>query len=80
MNYKITNKIQNDETLTLSVEYHFGDTIVNCDVAIFQPKTLDDISTALENRAASEQQKLDAIKTNEELLKQIPTGKVVNIQ
>lgn len=80
MKYKILNSSQNEETVTVRVEYTLEDnSTLTLDVPIFMPQTVDDITTGIENRAMSEQAKLDATKVAKELMSQIPTGEVVNM-
>lgn len=63
MNYTITKKVQQEETLTTSIEFIYKDILRTADVSHFHPKSENDIHVGISNRIASEIKKIDAIET-----------------
>lgn len=57
MNYKILSR-RTEETVITTVEYDFNGEVVVVDVAHFMPQSEDDIILGIENRAVTEQQRL----------------------
>jgi hypothetical protein len=58
MTYKILSTRQNIELLYTLVEYNFNDTILEIEVAHFNPQSTEEVETNIVNRAQSELQKL----------------------
>ncbi len=71
MTYTILKAEQNEQTITTTVEYNFDGTIVTVDVAHFAPQSVKEINQNIENRALSEQKKLDDIAVAKQLLAQL---------
>ena len=72
MAYEIKNVVQNEEILTVTVEYTFDDNSVKTiDVPIFRPTSKQDVITGIENRYASEVVKLEAEKKAKEILDEV---------
>ena len=70
--YKINSTRIEGETLTASVTYTLkDDTLLDIDVPIFQPQSVDDVLNGIANREVSEQSKHDAIPTNETIQDQL---------
>lgn len=61
--YKIISVRQNDETLTVTVDYTVGNEVKRVDVPIFAPKTKDDVILGLNNRALTIKAKQEASAT-----------------
>lgn len=77
MNYKIISKSQNEQVISLEVEYNLVSTSMTTQVSVFNPATNEDIHNACVNRGLSEQSRLDAIAAVTELFPTVPTGEVV---
>ena len=72
MQYTILNKTNNGPILICTVEYILNDnSTVTVDVNIFAPQTIDDVLTAISNRALTEQTNLDNITVAQELFNNI---------
>ena len=70
--YKILSTSVNVETLITEVEYTFkGNSKQVISVPHFQPQNKRDVIIGIENRAISEQAKLDAEKKNEIIKKEL---------
>ncbi len=63
MTYKIISTRQIDETLFTTVEYNFDGTLVTTEVAHFMPKSEEEITQNIINRAASEVARMEATAT-----------------
>jgi hypothetical protein len=74
MTYKILSTRQVDETLFTTVEYNFDGYIVITEVAHFMPKTEEEITQNIINRAASEVIRMEASSTIVTLLENIVIG------
>jgi len=74
MTYKILSTSQMAETLFTTVEYNFDSTIVTIEVAHFMPKTEEEITQNIINRAASEVVRIEASSTIVTLLENIVIG------
>ena len=74
MTYKILSTRQVDETLFTTVEYNFDGTIVTTEVAHFRPKTEEEITQNIINRAASEVARMEAATTVATLIGSIVVG------
>jgi hypothetical protein len=59
MNYKILDR-RTEQTVFTTVEYDFDGRIVTVDVAHFMPESEQDIITGIENRAVTEQKRLES--------------------
>lgn len=59
MNYKILDR-RTEQTVFTTVEYDFDGQIVTVDVAHFMPESEQDIITGIENRAVTEQKRLES--------------------
>lgn len=77
MNYKILSATVQGSDITTLVKYDFLD--IPIDVYHSRPKTLDDISTGIINRALSEQTKITDASDSASLVEIIPTGTIVEI-
>lgn len=64
MTYTIKSSRQVEETIFTTVEYDFDGVIVEVEIPHFMPQSKEDIILGIENRAVSEQRKLDAIELN----------------
>ena len=62
MTYKIISKRQDSDTLLTTVEYNFDGVILTIDVPHFQPQSVKEVITGIENRGVSEERKLNAVK------------------
>jgi hypothetical protein len=62
MNYKITAKSQNGDTLNTSIEFTYDGEVRQVSVPHFQPKSLEEIEVGIQNRIASEVKAIDAAK------------------
>ena len=62
MTYKIISKRQDSDTLFTTVEYNFDGVILTIDVPHFQPQSVKEVITGIENRGVSEERKLNAVK------------------
>jgi Mg/Co/Ni transporter MgtE len=72
MSYKIISIEPREETLNTEVEYTFNDgTKKIVTVSHFMPKTQEEVLQNIQNREDSEQIKIQAIKKNEELAKEL---------
>jgi hypothetical protein len=74
MTYKILSTRQVDETLFTTVEYNFDGTIVTTEVAHFMPKTEEEITQNIINRAESEMIRIQASSTIATLVENIVIG------
>jgi len=74
MTYKILSTSQVAETLFTTVEYNFDGTIVTTDVAHFMPKTEEEITQNIINRAESEIARIEAANTIATLVENIVIG------
>jgi hypothetical protein len=74
MTYKILSTSQVAETLFTTVEYNFDDTIVTTEVAHFMPKTEEEITQNIINRAESEVVRMEASSTIATLVENIVIG------
>jgi len=63
MNYKITAKSQNGDTLNTSIEFTYDGEVRQVSVPHFQPKSLQEIEVGIQNRIASEVRAIDAFKS-----------------
>ena len=80
MKYTINTTSQSDETLNVNVTYTMNDgSELILDVPIFAPQNADDVTTGIENRALSEQAKIDRTKVVENIIDEIPVGEVITI-
>lgn len=78
MNYKITKKELNGETLNTSIEFVYKDIVRTADVSHFHPKSEQEIHIGISNRIASEIVKIDAIEAASLIDLPIGEEKVVN--
>jgi len=74
MTYKILSTRQIDESLFTTVEYNFDGTIVTIEVAHFMPKTEEEITQNIINRASSEVTRMEAASTIATLVETIVIG------
>ena len=74
MTYRITSTRQVDETLFTTVEYNFDGVIVTTEVAHFMPKSEEEITQNIINRAASEVARMEAAATIAALIEGIVIG------
>ena len=74
MTYKILSTSQVAETLFTTVEYNFDGTIVTTEVAHFMPKTEEEITQNIINRASSEVIRIQASSTIATLVESIVIG------
>jgi hypothetical protein len=74
MTYKIISTRQIDESLFTTVEYNFDGTIVTTEVAHFMPKTEEEITQNIINRASSEVARIEAVTTVATLIETIIVG------
>ena len=74
MTYKILSTSQVAETLFTTVEYNFDGNIVTTDVAHFMPKTEEEITQNIINRAESEIARIQASNTIATLVENIVIG------
>ena len=74
MTYKILSVNQIEESLFTIVEYDFDSTIVTTEVAHFMPKTEEEITQNIINRAESELVKIQAAETIAALVETIVIG------
>ena len=74
MTYTILSTRQVDETLFTTVEYNFDGTIITTEVAHFMPKTEEEITQNIINRAASEVARMQAATTVATLIGSIVVG------
>jgi len=74
MTYKILSTRQVDETLFTMVEYNFDGTIVITEVAHFMPKSEEEITQNIINRASAEITRIDAANTIATLVETIVIG------
>jgi len=74
MTYKILSTRQIDESLFTTVEYNFDGTIVTTEVAHFMPKTEEEITQNIINRASSEVARMEAATTIATLVETIIIG------
>lgn len=59
MNYKILAR-RSEETVFTTVEYDFDGEIVTVEVAHFMPQSEEDITLGIENRAITEQRRMQS--------------------
>jgi len=74
MTYKIISTRQIDESLFTTVEYNFDGTIITTEVAHFMPKTEEEITQNIINRASSEVARMEAATTIATLVENIVIG------
>ena len=74
MTYKILSTRQVAETLFTTVEYNFDGNIVTTEVAHFMPKTEEEITQNIINRASSEVIRIQASSTIATLVESIVIG------
>ena len=74
MTYKILSTRQIDESLFTTVEYNFDGNIVTIEVAHFMPKTEEEITQNIINRASSEVARIEASNTIATLVETIVIG------
>lgn len=74
MTYKILSTRQIDESLFTTVEYNFDGTIITTEVAHFMPKTEEEITQNIINRASSEIARIEASSTIATLIENIVIG------
>jgi len=74
MTYKILSTRQADETLITTVEYNFDGTIITTEIAHFMPKTEEEITQNIINRASSEIARKEAAATITTLIETIVIG------
>jgi hypothetical protein len=74
MTYKILSTRQVDETLFTTVKYNFDGTIVTTEVAHFMPKSEEEITQNIINRAESEVVRMQASSTIATLVENIVIG------
>jgi hypothetical protein len=74
MTYKILSTRQVDETLFTTVEYNFDGTIVTTEVAHFMPKSEEEITQNIINRASTEIARIEAANTVTTLIESIVIG------
>ena len=74
MTYKILSTRQLAETLFTTVEYNFDGSIVITEVSHFMPKTEDEITQNIINRAESEMIRIQATSTIATLVESIVIG------
>ena len=74
MTYKILSTRQVDEILFTTVEYNFDDTIITTEVGHFMPKTEEEITQNIINRASSEVARMEASSTIATLIETIVIG------
>ena len=74
MTYKILSTRQVAETLFTTVEYNFDGNIVTTEVAHFMPKTEEEITQNIVNRAESEVARMEASSTIATLVESIVIG------
>jgi lactam utilization protein B len=79
MTYKILSTSQVAETLFTTVEYNFDGTIVTTEVAHFMPKTEEEITQNIINRAESEVARIQASSTIATLVEFIVIGEEKSI-
>lgn len=80
MTYKILSYKQLEETLFTTIEYDFDGTIVTTEVAHFMPKTEEEITQNIINRAESELVKIQAAATIAALVETIVIGEETPIE
>jgi hypothetical protein len=80
MTYKIISTRQVGETLFTTVEYNFDGTIVTTEVAHFMPKTEEEITQNIINRASSEVARMEAATTIATLVENIVIGEEKSIE
>jgi hypothetical protein len=80
MTYKILSTRQAGETLITAVEYNFDDNIVITEVAHFMPKTEEEITQNIINRASSEIARIEASNTIAALIEGIVIGEEKSIE
>ena len=80
MTYKIISTRQIDETLFTTVEYNFDGTIVTIEVAHFMPKTEEEITQNITNRASAEIGRIEASSTIATLIEGIVIGEEKSIE
>ena len=80
MTYKIISTRQIDESLFTTVEYNFDGSIITIEVAHFMPKTEEEITQNIINRASSEIAKIEASSTIATLVESIVIGEEKSIE
>lgn len=74
MTYKILSTRQVDETLFTTVEYNFDGSIVTTELAHFMPKTEEEVTQNIINRAEAEVTRIEASSTIATLVGNIVIG------
>ena len=74
MTYKILSTRQVDEILFTTVEYNFDGTIITTEIGHFMPKTEEEITQNIINRASSEIARIEATTTVTTLIESIVIG------
>ena len=74
MTYKIISTRKADEILFTTVEYNFDGTIVTTEIPHFMPKTEQEVTQNIINRASSEVAKIEASATISTLVESITIG------
>jgi lactam utilization protein B len=74
MTYKILSTRQVDETLFTTVEYNFDGSIVTTELAHFMPKTEEEVTQNIINRAEAEVVRMEASSTIATLVGNIVIG------
>ena len=74
MTYKILSTRQIDESLFTTVEYNFDGTHITTEVGHFMPKTEEEITQNIINRASSEVARIEASNTIAILVETIVIG------
>jgi hypothetical protein len=74
MTYKILSTRQVDETLFTTVEYNFDGSIVTTELAHFMPKTEEEVTQNIINRAEAEVTRIEASSTIATLVENIVIG------
>jgi hypothetical protein len=80
MTYKILSTRQAGESLFTTVEYNFDGNIVTIEVTHFMPKTEEEITQNIINRAASEVARIEAATTITTLIETIVIGQEKHIE
>lgn len=79
MTYKINSFVTDGQMIIVNVSYNIDGEEINCDVNVFAPNTLQDITSSIVNRALSEKQTKDNIVKVDSLSSQIEIGQEVII-
>jgi hypothetical protein len=79
MNYKITNKLIQDELVNTTVEFEYKGQTRTVDVSHFRPRTESDIENGIVNRINSEMVKIDAIELTSGIQLELNVEKTLTI-